>query len=104
MKYKIWVNTRSAEIDEKIRKKLIGDHGNVSTGAFNVLYAYSEPEFFRNVLKLEEIKRENEIMKMRTEQLQQLLKDNNMLTHRLTKLEKELDQYKQREKEKRGIK
>ena len=92
--HKIFVNTRSAEIDAMIRKKLINDFGNISKGAFIVLSAYVNPDFFRNILKLEEVKREVEITQFRSDQLVQLERENKLLTNRIRSLEKEIEKEK----------
>jgi len=96
--YKIFVCTRNKELDEKIRSSLIRHFGGISKGAFTLLMAFAEPEFFHNLYKLEEIKRENEIMKFRSEQLKQLDRENKLLTRRINEIEKENNKLKKEKK------
>jgi hypothetical protein len=92
--YKIFISTRNEELDKKIRSSLIRHFGSISKGGFTLLLSFADPEFCKNLIKIEELKRDNEIMKFRTEQIKQLERENKLLSRRLIEIEKELEKYK----------
>jgi hypothetical protein len=100
--YRIFVSTRNEELDKMIRTKLIRHFGSISTGAFTILHAFLEPEYYHNLYKIEQVKLENEVMRFRNEQLSQLDRENKLLSRRLYELEKEIQKYKEKLEKKDG--
>lgn len=87
--YKIFVATRTKEQHEKIMKKMSEDFHSVSTGMFTIAMCYANAEFFRNLLYLEELKKDNSILAIRSEEIHKIEKNNKLLTRRCKELEKE---------------
>lgn len=94
--FRIFVSTRTEELDKMIRTKLIRHFGSISNGAFTILHAFLEPEFYNNIYKLEQVKLENEVMRFRNEQLNQLDRENKLLSRRMNEMEQEIKRYKEK--------
>ena len=106
--HKIFANMRTESMIDKVKFTFNKDFGSVSNGVYVLCKCYVDRDFFSQLLKFEEIKRDQEIMSFRIEEMKKVERENKLLSRKIKLLLKETDSLqkhvKQLNNEIRGLK